>query len=375
MKKFIICFTALFFLANCSQEKNDSHPFLHVDAQTMVAQDIPYVLNYPAMVQGIVDYPVIPRISGVLYKQLYKEGTFVKKGQPLYKIDPRPFEWDLKAYEGQLIKDKAAEANYQRIYHRYKELYPYKAVAEQDVENARIQYEAAVGNVKTDEANIEQTKLNLRYCLVRSPADGFIGERLVTPGTMVTAFQTQLNNINSVNDMYLLFSMPEEQRLMIEEGTLNKILSIPKNNTFRVDIELANGKIINNVGYVEFADTRIAQSNGSWNLRAYVDNLSLKNKLLSGQYVTVYLNGIRFLHVFSLPQEAILHDDRGAFIYLVRNKVASKHYIKTGKMLPKGQWMITEGLKNGDIVVTAGSIRIEDNESVTIDHLQKAPNS
>lgn len=370
--QYFLCNVFIIFfllLIGCSDNKKSTdNPYSHVDVQTVHATTIPYVLNYPAMVQGLVDYPVIPRVSGVLYKQLYTEGTFVKKGQPLYQIDPRPFEWDLKAYEGQLIKDKAAEENYRKIYLRYEDLYQYKAVSKQDVENARIQYQTAVGNVKTDEANIAQTKLNLRYCLVRSPADGYIGERQVTVGTMVTAFQTQLNNINSVNQMYLLFSMPEDARLMIEEGVLHKNITIPKNGTFRIDIELANGKRINNAGYVEFLDTRIASNNGAWSMRAYVDNRSLKNKLLSGQYVTVYLNGIRYLNVFSLPQQAVLSSNKGSFVYLVKDNMAYQQYIQTGKMLPKGKWMIMKGLKDGDVVVISGNTRIQNKEKLVIDH-------
>ena len=354
-------------VTGCDQTKKSDNLLDHVDVTEVHAKKIPYVLNYPAMVQGVVDYQVIPRVNGELFKQYYIEGTYVKKDQPLYLVDPRPYEWELKAYQGQLIKDEAALKNYRLIYERYVSLYSYKAVSTQDVENARIQYKAALGNVKTDKANIAQTKLNLRYCLVRSPADGYIGERLVTVGTMVTAFKTMLNDINSVNQMYLLFSMPESQRLDIEDGVINKTVEVPKNNTFRVDIELSNGKIIKDSAYVEFTDTRIALSNGSWNMRAYVDNRSLKNKLLSGQYLTVYINGVVYLNMFGLPQEAVMHDDSGSFVYVVNNKHAEKRYIKTGKMYNEIYWMIPQGLKENDTVVVKGNTRIASGQEVVID--------
>jgi len=304
MKK-LISLICLVFLFGCGDKKKTDDPLSHVDAQEMHMQDIEYVFNYPAFVQGVVDYLVIPRISGVIYKKFYTEGTFVKKGQPLYQIDPRPYEWKLKAYEGQLIKDKAARDNYEIIYHRFQNLYRDRAVSRQDLELEKIHYLAAVGNVKTDEANIGRTKLSLQYCLVRSPADGYIAERIVTIGTMVTAFKTVLNKINSVNHMYLLFSMPENQRLEIQDGVLNKKIRIPKNATFRTDIELANGKLIRDAGTVEFTDTRIALTNGAWNMRTYVNNIFLKNKLLAGQYVSVYIRDIIYLNVFSLPQSLI----------------------------------------------------------------------
>lgn len=362
LKRYAICLL-YFLMMGCSDNKPVVSS-VNVSVEKMYAHDIAYIFNYPAMVQGVVDYPVIPRVSGVLFKQLYKEGTMVKKGQPLAEIDPRPFEFQLKAYEGQLIKDKAARDNYQRIYIRYVDLYQYKAVSKQDVENARIDYEAALGNVKTDEANIKQTKLSLRYCLVRSPADGFIAERTVTPGMMVTAFQTVINHINSSNEMYLLFSMPENQRLEIEEGLLDKTIKIPANNTFSLDIMLADGKIIRDAAHVEFTDTRIGLNNGAWNMRGYVNNQNIKNKLLSGQYVTVYLRGTDYLKVFDVPQEAVMQDDKGAFVYVVDGEKAVKRFVTTGKMFDHNRWMITQGLKEGDKVITKGNLHLSDSGQI-----------
>jgi RND family efflux transporter MFP subunit len=287
-------------------------------------------------------------------------------------VDPRPFEWELKGYEGKLVKDKAARDNYKIIYDRYQSLYKSRAVSKQEVEIQRIKYMAAVGDVETDEADIGRTKLSLRYCLVRSPADGYIAERIVTVGTMVTAFKTVLNKLNSVNQMYLLFSMPENQRLEIEDGMLNKTIEIPHDAKFPIDMELANGKIIKDAGYVEFIDTRIALTNGSWNMRAYVDNNFIENKLLAGQYVTVFIKNITYLKTFSLPQAAIMLDDTGQYIYLVEKNKAVKRYITTGKMYGRGLWMIKDGLEEGDVVVTRGNIRINAGQTVTVDHLKDA---
>ncbi|MDF1647069.1 MAG: efflux RND transporter periplasmic adaptor subunit [Legionellaceae bacterium] len=356
----------------CSDQKQSDDPLSHVDAEKVTTHNIEYSLNYPAFVQGLVDYKVIPRVSGVIYKKYYTEGELVKKGQPLYQVDPRPFEWELKGYEGQLIKDKAARDNYKIIYERYQKLYQDKAVSKQDLELQRINYFAAVGNVKTDEADIGRTKLNLKYCLVRSPADGYIAERAVTIGTMVTAFETVLNKINSVNQMYLLFSMPDNQRLDIEEGILNRTIEIPKDAKFAIDMELASGKVIKNAGYVEFTDTRIALTNGSWNMRAYVDNCFFKNKLLAGQYVTVYIKNLRYLNTFSLPQAAVMLNDKGSYVYVVQDNKAVRRYVKPGKMYGQGQWMIAEGLHENDIVITRGNIRVNAGQTVFVDKLKEA---
>jgi membrane fusion protein, multidrug efflux system len=372
MKKYLLIpLIFIFLFVGCGDKKKAHDPLSHVDAQKIKQKNIEYVLNYPAFVQGVVDYKVIPRISGVIYKKYYTEGTFVKKGQPLYRVDPRPYKWQLKAYEGQLVKDMAARDNYKIIYERYQELYRDRAVSKQALELKRIKYFAAIGNVETDEADIGRTKLSLRYCLVRSPADGYIAERAVTVGTMVTAFETVLNKVNSVNEMYLLFSMPENQRLDIEEGVLSKKISIPENASFPIDMELANGKIIKSAGSVEFKDTRIALTNGSWNMRAFVDNTDLKNKLLAGQYVTVFIRAINYMNTLSLPQAAVMLDDHGHYVYVVKEHKAVKRYVKTGKMYGQGQWMIKQGLDPDETVVTEGNIRIHDGQTLVIDKLEE----
>jgi len=370
-RRYLLPLTLCLVLCCCSKQ-NHTHPFSHVDAQKMSKHDIEYVINYPAFVQGVVDYEVIPRISGAIYKKFYTEGTYVKKGQPLYQIDPRPFEWELKAFEGQLIKEEAARDNYKIIYERYQKLYADKAVSKQDLELERIKYYAALGNVQTIEADIGRTKLSLKYCLVRSPAEGYIAERMVTVGTMVTAFETVLNKINSVNQMYLLFSMPENQRLDIEDGVLSSSIKIPDKATFPIDIELANGRILEKAGYVEFTDTRISLVNGAWNMRAYVNNESLRNKLLAGQYTTVYIRDIVYLDIFSLPQEAVMFDDKGHYVYVVQNDKAVRRYVKPGKMFDETHWMIEDGLKKGELVITKGNTRIDANQKVILDHIEEA---
>lgn len=145
---------------------------------------------------------------------------------------------------------------------------------------------------------------------------------------------------------------------------------MPENATFRADIELANGTIIKDASYVEFTDTRIALTNGAWNMRAYVDNRDLQHKLLAGQYVSVYIKGICYLKVFSVPQAAVMQDDKGQFVFVIEQGKALKRYIKPGKMYDEDLWMIREGLNNGDIVITKGNNRIKAGQSVVVDHLK-----
>lgn len=367
MKKIVaLLICAGFMVSGCSKKEVKAAPEKHVDVAVVHAYNVPYVYDYPAMVQGVVDYQVVPRVSGAVFKQLYTEGTYVKKDQPLYQIDPRPYELDLQNAQGQLIKDKAAMDNYKIIYDRYVKLYAAEAVSKQDLEQATINYQGAVGMVETDKANINTAKLNLEYCVVRSPADGYISERQVTVGDMVTAFQTTMNIINSVNDMYITFSMPENDRLAIQSALGNNIATIPNNYKFRVDLQLADGSMMKDAGYVQFTDTRISVQNGVWNMRAYVDNKSLKTQLLAGQFVHVYLNGLTYKNSFAVPQEAVFRDDKGSFVYIVQGDKVIKNPVVTGPMVG-ALWIIKEGLTDGMKVVTAGGVKVIVGDKVKVD--------
>ncbi len=368
-KNILVVMFFVFSLIGCGKKEKPKPPLPHVDIQIAHSYDVPYVFDYPGIVQGVVDYPVIPRVSGAIFKQNYTEGTYVKKDAILYQIDPRPFQYNLNSFQGQLVKDQAAMENYKIIWERYKTLYKTNAVSLQDVETALINYKTAQGNVKTDIANINQEKLNLEYCQVRAPADGYIAERQVTVGDMVTAFQTQLNVINSVNNMYILFSMPENDRLTIEQGMIESKIHVPTSYKFRIDVELADGSVMQNAGYVEFADTRISLKNGVWNLRGYVDNKDLRNKLLAGQFVHVYLHGAKFSNAFAIPQIAVFRDDNGPFVYILDTKnQVQKKYVTTGKMV-KDLWIINSGIESGDRLIVDGGVKVSLGETVVVDKI------
>ena len=354
-------------ITSCGKKEMPKAPDKHVDIMVTKAHDVPYVFDYPAMVQGVVDYPVIPRVSGAIFKQYYTEGTYVKKDTVLYEIDPRPYQFDLQTYEGNLVRDQAALDNYKLIYERYERLYKINAVSLQDVETADINYKTGLGNVETDKANIAQQKLNIEYCKVLAPADGYISERQVTVGDMVSAFQTTLNQINSVNDMYIMFSMPENDRLNIEQGVIDHKMDVPKGYKFRTDLQLADNTMIKNEGYVQFADTRISLQNGVWNLRAYVDNIDLKHKLLAGQFIHIYLNGAVYKNAYALPQVSIFRDDAGPFVYEVdeQSKIFKKRVV-TGKMVGD-LWIVDSGLSDGEKVVVNGGLKVNVGDKVTVD--------
>lgn len=368
MKKILLAALAgSLMFAGCSKKEAPKLPKKHIDVAVIHSYNVPYVFDYPGTVTGVADFPVLARVNGIILNQLYKEGSRVHKGQPLYKIDPRPFENQLKADQGQLVKDSAAMQEYKSILNRYLQLYKINAVAKQDVETATINYKNALGLVQTDQANIANDKLNLQYCLVEAPVDGLISQRVVTVGSMVTAYQTTLTYINSNNNLYVNFSVPENDRLDLQSGIASGKIGVPNNYKFEVDLELADGSMLEKAGWVNFFDTRISLQNGTWNMRADVDNAKLKEKLLSGQFVHVYLIGASFNNSVAIPQAAVFRDNKGAFVYVVNHEhKIEKREIEPGMMT--GQlWIINSGLKDGDKVVIDGGMKVVAGEEVIVD--------
>ncbi len=368
----IIIIINLSLLIACS--KKIQLPPHHVDVIKVTTKDVPYVFDYSALISGVEDFQVIPRVGGIIVKQLYKEGSLVQKDQALYQIDPRPYENQLQADMGQLEKDQTASVQYKAILDRYNKLYPIGGVSKQDLDTATVNYYNALGLTKTDLANISNDKLNLEYCLVKAPTAGLISERLISSGAMISAYQTILNNINSQSNLYINFSMPELDRLMLINGIKANKINIPKDYQFSVDIVLLDGTTLKNIAVVKFVDTRLNPQNGSWNLRA---NLNVNNKikqnmpeLLAGGYVHVYLNGTIFKNAVAIPQASIFYDNNGAFVYLLDKKnQVKKQPITTGVMIDD-MWIINNGLKIDDIVVSSGGIKIQEHDTVVIDSLK-----
>ena len=189
---------------------------------------------------------------------------------------------------------------------------------------------------------------------------------------MVTAFQTQLNVINSKDAMYVAFSMPELDRLNIENGGINGRYKVPVDYRFTVDLVLADGTPIAGAGKVEFKDIRVSFSDGVWQLRATIQNESLpKNKLLAGQYVHVFLRDLVVLRTYAVPQEAIFRDRESSFVYLLKDNKVLKQRIKAGKYLLDGTQIVDEGLEDGMQVITNGGVRIETGQQVALETLTR----
>ena len=291
------------------------------------------------------------RVSGIVVERLFQQGTEVKAGDPLYRIDPKPFEVELQASEAAL--DKAAAALDLAAQHarRIATLTSQRAAPEAENEKAigaQRQAEAEVGSRRAD---VARARLNLDYATIRAPISGVVGAALVSEGALVVQNESNLATIRQLDPTYADFtqSVTEMNRLRraFADGDLDRIA------TARVRLVLDDGTVYPISGKLLFSEAKVDAYTGQVTLRGQFPNPN--RELLPGMYVRVLIEQGIDSDSIAVPQQAIQRDSGGGSeVFVVKDdgRVATQP-IRTGVM-QDGVWLVSEGLKDGDRVIVDG---------------------
>src|SRR6476620_3365252 len=294
------------------------------------------------------------RVSGIIVERLFQQGTEVNAGDPLYRIDPKPFEVELQASEAAL--DKAAAALDLAAQHarRIATLTSQRAAPEAENEKAigaQRQAEAEVGSRK---AEVARAKLNLDYATIRAPISGVVGAALVSEGALVIQNETaSLATIQQLDPIYADFTQSVTElhhlRRAFETGELDRIAP----DAMKVRLVLDDGDLYPLPGKLLFSDAKVDAHTGQVTLRGEFPNP--KRELLPGMYVRVQIEQGIDSDAIAVPQQAIQRNGGGGsevFVVKDDNRVALQP-VRIGSQ-QDGQWFVTEGLKSGDKVVVEG---------------------
>lgn len=298
------------------------------------------------------------RVDGQLMNVYYKEGQRVTKGAPLVELDPRPYQVQLTQAEGQLIKDQASLDNARVDLNRYLTLLPKNAVPEQTVATQKATVAQDEGAVKTDQGNIDSAKLNLVYCHITSPITGKVGLRLVDPGNIVHAADTNgLMVITQMEPITVIFTISEDQL----PAVLQKFHAGKK---LQVDAYDRENKTKISTGYLMTIDNQIDPTTGTVKLRALFDNKD--DSLYPNQFVNAHLLVEEKQNVLLVPNVAIQRNGNATFVYLVKpDQTVTMRAVKVGTTQGL-EAEIDSGLQAGDIVVTSGVDKLQEGSKVVV---------
>jgi membrane fusion protein, multidrug efflux system len=297
---------------------------------------------------------VRPRVSGIIVERLFHQGSEVKAGDPLYRIDPRPFEVEVQSSEAALARAKAVLEQAAQQAHRVATLFSQRAMPEAENEKAIAAQRQAEADVEGRKADLARAKLNLDYATIRAPIGGIVGAALVSEGALVVQNDAMsLATIQQLDPIYADFTQSVTElnhlRRAFESGELDRISP----DTMKVRLLLDDSALYPLPGKLLFSDAKVDAQTGQVTLRGEFPNP--KRELLPGMYVRVLIEQGIDTDAIAVPQQAIQRNGGGGSeVFVVKDdgRVAVQP-VRTGS-LQNGQWFVSEGLKAGDRVVVEG---------------------
>lgn len=301
---------------------------------------------------------VRPQVNGLIRARLFQEGDQVKAGQPLYHIDPAPYEAQVASARAALERARSAIASSDALARRYAELVKINAVSRQEYDNAVTAAGQAHADVAAQQAALNAASIDLRRTTVTAPISGRIGRSAFTTGALVSASQAgALATIQRLDPIYVDITQSSADQLRLRQKLLAGQLS-RDGNSARVRLTLEDGTVYPVEGVVKFTDVTVDPSTGSQTIRAQFANPN--GLLLPGMYVrATFVEGTQDKAIL-VPQRAVSRDEKGQAVVMVigQGDKLEPRVITLSRTIGDN-WLVISGLKSGDRVAVEGTMNLQ----------------
>lgn len=331
-----------------------------VTALTIKPENVTIYRDYAGRIRGAREIEVRARVGGILTERLYKEGQAVNEGQPLFRIDPRPFEITLSQRSAELATARATLNQTEREWRRVSRLFDQKVASERDRDQSLSQYELAQAQYQAAEARVAEARLNLEYAIVKAPINGIVGLETLSEGSLINS-GALLTTLIQQDPVQVLFSLPEQDALLYRQSMLDSIPAEDKTFT-SVSLYFASGQQYPLEGRVNFTDSVIDTRTGTISVRAVFPNS--ERRLVPGQFVRIRLTLARLNDALRLPATAIGEGRTSPQVFvLLPDQTVATRSVTLGPLLD-GQQIILDGLNAGDQVIINGNSALRNGMTV-----------
>lgn len=340
-------------LAGCNKngQASQSHAEMAIPVSAIEVQptSVPISAEAVAQTEGAKEVEIRPRVGGILIKRLYEEGAAVKAGQPMFLIDPVPYQYALAEAKAELSEQEARTIQTAREENRLRDLLETQAISQREYDNAVSENAIARAALQRAQVRVQDAQRNLSYTKVAAPVDGISGRFQFSEGALVEAHNSLLTTIVQLSPIWVRFSLSDSELAKIG-GPLNE------QKVKQVALILPDGTEYEKKGELNFAASRIDPVLGTQQLRATFDNTD--QSLLPGQFVRARVITGEHPGVFLVPQVAVQTSDLGKSVYVINDKnEATPRPVVAGKWIGT-DWVILDGLKAGDRVIVDNIIKL-----------------
>jgi membrane fusion protein (multidrug efflux system) len=326
--------------------------------------------EFNGRIQAINSVNVGARVTAFLEKQLFTEGSDVKKGDLLYVLERPPYQAALDTQKAAVAQAKAQLENNNIELWRKQQLLERNAGTQQAVDSTQAAQRVATAQLDSMHAQLEAAQINLDYTEIRSAIDGRIGRTTVTIGNVVGPSSGTLTTIVSQDPMYVVFPVPTRRAIELREQYADK----GGFDAVKIRLRLPDGRVYGQIGKLDFINNVIAQDTDTVTVRGVIPNPVLGQEsaggvklreLIADEFVTVFIESVDPRQVIAIPRAAILADQQGNYVYVVDDQnIARQRRVRLGQLTPETAG-IADGLKEGEQIIVEGVQRARPNAPVT----------